>query len=128
MRSAHPIKAMPAIYFAVGYGVGSVLVTFVAWAHDGSWLSGPVIAALSAPTSAAYCAILLLLFRRYLPAGVAGFAVAGAVCPLFPTFNGFFPVYMMKPQYAVTTAAAQIISLVALVVVFALIDFGRQRH
>ena len=114
------------IYFAFGYLVGTVLVTFVAWAHDGSWLSGPAIALLSVPTSVAYFGLIRLLVRRHFPVGVSGVAVAGAVCPLLPTFNGFFPVYMMKPQYALPTAAAQIAGLVGIVFIFKLLDSRRR--
>lgn len=113
-----PVKTV--LCFLIGLGLGGLLTTVADRIYEGGWRGGPTIVALSLPVTIIYfLALWSIATWRSWPLTGAGLAAAGILCGVFPFFFGFFPVYYLRPIFAVPVAFLQFALLLGTITLFA---------
>ena len=89
-------------YFCTGYVFAGLFVILGARLHDDSWVSGVVMLSLSLPVTIAYF-VGIWAVRHYRSGQVSrvGILIAGILAAVYPAFCGFFPLYFVRPMFAV---------------------------
>jgi hypothetical protein len=88
--------------FIIGYVLTGVCVVTWARFHDDTWVSGVIMLAFSLPVTVVYFAgVCAVRNYRLGQLSYPGMLIAGALSAVYPAFFGFFPIYFVRPKFAI---------------------------